>query len=87
MKQSRSSAFAEEWDNAARDVRAALAACTVQIVNEHTDYLTSPDAAQVCAEVWGEMTGILHGPGSQDGSTDRDRITARRRDRRARRSS
>lgn len=61
------STFEEEWNAAARDVRAAIAACVVEIVDKRTDYLTTLDAAQVCAEVWGEVTGILYGPGPQEG--------------------
>lgn len=52
--------FDERWDAAARDVRAALAAATVEIVNTRTDHLTVPDSAQVCAQVWGEMTDLMY---------------------------
>lgn len=64
------STFAEEWDAAARDVRAALAACAVEIVNERTDHLTTLDAAEVCTEVWGEMTNRLYGRAAQEESDE-----------------
>lgn len=51
-----------EWDAAARDVRAALAACAVEIVDQHTDHLTRPDSGAIAAQVWGDITDLMYPP-------------------------
>jgi len=52
--------FRHEWDTTARTVRMSLAAATVEIVDAQTEYLTHPESARICGQIWGDMTDLMY---------------------------
>lgn len=54
--------FRREWDAAARDVRSALAAATVDMVNRELEHahITGQTAGEITAQIWGDMTDRMY---------------------------
>ena len=56
--------FDREWAAQTRDVRASLAAATVEMVNREVGdrALTDHTAVEITAQIWADMTDLMYPP-------------------------
>lgn len=54
--------FDQQWNDAARDVRTALAACGVEMVNSELEriHITGQTAGEITGQIWGDLTDLMY---------------------------